>query len=80
MMVGPGTVSVRLGRVCDTAFRTVCFFTGIELGIPCCTYLLTYKYCVCLSVSRFCTFWKTLLYEREKLKALAFVSRIRFKP
>ena len=28
----------------------VCFFTGIELGIPCCTSLLTYKYCVCLSV------------------------------
>ena len=28
----------------------MCFFTGIELGIPCCTSLLTYKYCVCLSV------------------------------
>ena len=36
MMVGPETVSV--------------LFTGIELGIPCCTSLLAYKYCVCLSV------------------------------
>ena len=71
MIVGPGTVSVRLGSLCDTAFRTVCFFTGIELGIPCFTSLLTYKYCVCLSVCltacRICTFWKTLLYEKEKL-------------
>ena len=80
VMVEPGTVLVRLGRFCDTAFRAVCFFTGIELGIPCCTSLLTYKYCVCLSVCRFCTFWKTLLYEKEKLYALDFVSRIRFKP
>ena len=42
-MVEPGTVSVRLGRLCDTALHTVCFFTGIELGIPCCTSLLTYE-------------------------------------
>ena len=49
---------------------TVCFFTGIELGIPSCTSLLTYKYCVCLSVCRFCTFWKTLLYEKEKYTLL----------
>ena len=50
-----------------TLLSALCVFTGIELGIPCCTSLLTYKYCVCLSVCRFCTFWKTLLYEREKL-------------
>ena len=49
-MVEPRTVSVRLVVFCDTAFHTVCFFTGIELGIPRCTSLLTYKYCVCLSV------------------------------
>ena len=27
VMVEPGTVSVRLGRLCDTALRTFCFFT-----------------------------------------------------
>ena len=35
---------------CDTVFHTLCFFTGIELGIPCCTSSLTYKHCVCLFV------------------------------
>ena len=34
-----------------TLLSALCaFFTGIELGIPCYTSLLTYKYCVCLSV------------------------------
>ena len=50
VMVEPGTVWFGWVVFCDTAFRTVCFFTGIELGIPCCTSSLTYKYCVCLSV------------------------------
>ena len=35
---------------------------------------------VYLSVCRFFTFWKTLLYEKEKLYTLDFVSRIRFEP
>ena len=35
---------------------------------------------VCLYVCRFCAFWKILLYEKEKIYALDFVSRIRFKP
>ena len=38
------------GNCFGSVRSSVCFFTGIELGIPCCTSLLTYKYCVCLSV------------------------------
>ena len=53
-MVEPGTAII-VSSFVRSSFVTLlstprAFFTGIDLGIPCCTPLLTYKYCVCLSV------------------------------